>query len=456
MSEQRFDFLRELVKNVPDISVAEEAANYNELDGQSSPEDVYPDSDTPFDLSMPSTSSGRNNNNRTIPTTPKINGGQTHYQYKQTQYQLPPQNGSGSSSSSSSSSRNNTFESDVRQRIRQCIGSTQSVIMHTASVTQTQSVTNAALPPSTTSAPATLTPSTLPSTDRSAAYGNYVQPLKLMRSESSPAKSSQNMWHVAPNADRQQHVGQKRLRHQAQSVPGNNNNDNCNDVSAAKQDKRDNVKTQTHSQTAIPAPIFSYDLCNKPVVKIDYSNLPLVGNVPLSAPVTNATSYNFSDAAPIINIDLSNIVTNSGDNKIASANNKASTAAVATISIGALPADMATTVATTLSSASSKMCAAIATPPTANPPLNRSDCKIDSNNTIKEITSSSASSPSCSPSSSAASTSTNSHQGGSCKSLFKASSDIMAKMTVPGTTTLNTNCKNSNSCLELDEDYDNI
>ncbi|TMW52222.1 hypothetical protein DOY81_002689 [Sarcophaga bullata] len=34
MSEQRFDFLRELVRNIPDISVAEEAANYNEEDNQ--------------------------------------------------------------------------------------------------------------------------------------------------------------------------------------------------------------------------------------------------------------------------------------------------------------------------------------------------------------------------------------------------------------------------------------
>lgn len=39
MGEQRFDFLRELVKNVPDISVAEESATYNdEEDDQSSPE----------------------------------------------------------------------------------------------------------------------------------------------------------------------------------------------------------------------------------------------------------------------------------------------------------------------------------------------------------------------------------------------------------------------------------
>ena len=62
MSEQRFDFLRELVKNIPDISVAEEAANYNDEEVQSSPEEQYPDSDTPFDLSMPSTSASASRN----------------------------------------------------------------------------------------------------------------------------------------------------------------------------------------------------------------------------------------------------------------------------------------------------------------------------------------------------------------------------------------------------------
>ncbi|XP_016977131.1 dr1-associated corepressor [Drosophila rhopaloa] len=56
VSEKRFDFLKELVRNIPDISVAEEAA-YNEDDVlRSSPEDQYPDSDTPYDLSLPSTS----------------------------------------------------------------------------------------------------------------------------------------------------------------------------------------------------------------------------------------------------------------------------------------------------------------------------------------------------------------------------------------------------------------
>ncbi|XP_017960181.1 uncharacterized protein LOC108653839 [Drosophila navojoa] len=76
MSEQRFDFLKELVRNIPDISVAEEAAfTYNDDDVHSS-EEQYPDSDTPYDLSLPSTSlralpNGNNSYVRSI----SLNGG---------------------------------------------------------------------------------------------------------------------------------------------------------------------------------------------------------------------------------------------------------------------------------------------------------------------------------------------------------------------------------------------
>lgn len=464
MSEQRFDFLRELVKNVPDISVAEEAANYNEEDGQSSPDDVYPDSDTPYDLSMPSTSGGRNQY-RTVSGQTKINGGQTHFQYKQQQqYQLPPHNGSAINTAST--------EADLRQRIRQRLNNTQSVIVHTASVAQAAAA--AAKPPTASPATATTTPATTPTTAR-AAYGNYVQPIKLMRSESSPANAAQHLWQVSTNSATQKQTGQKRLRHQALSVPCNNNNDNCTGTSPAKRQKADSITQQTHSQTAIPAPVFSYDLCNKPVVKIDYSNLPLtpatlgtseqlhttpsMGNLPLSAPVTNA-NFNFSAAAPIINIDLSNIVTNSGgDSKLLSAGNKASVPAVATISIGALPVEMASAVATPpASGVCSNIGVMVKTPPTSStPPTNQlADCKIDANTTAGESTSS-ASSSCCSPSSSSlASTSANSLQGGGSKSMLKASSEIMAKMTAAGTKTLAATCKSSNILFELDEDYDNI
>ncbi|XP_017465740.1 PREDICTED: putative uncharacterized protein DDB_G0277255 [Rhagoletis zephyria] len=426
MSEQRFDFLRELVKNVPDISVAEEAANYNEEDGQSSPEDVYPDSDTPYDLSMPSTSGGRNNNRGVAAT--KANGGQTNYQYKQ-QYQQPPQNGSGNDSGMT--------ETDLRQRMRQRISGTQSVIMHTASV---------------------------------------VQPLKLMRSESSPANAAQHMWHIAPNAATPQQQGQgqqKRLRHQAQSVACSNNNDNCFDSSPPKRQKCEPTTQQTHSQTAIPAPVFSYDLCNKPIVKIDYSNLPLtpairgtseqlnttaaIGNLSLSAPVRNA-SFNFSVDAPIINIDLSNIVTTCVESKKTKGNNVPAPA-VATISIGALPVELANAGATQPTSTGNiygKIGADKASSTSTTPPSNQStDSKTDSNTTTVDSTSSSASSSSCSPSSSFASTSANSQQGGN-KAMLKASTDIMAKMTAPRKNALSATCKNSNSCFELDEDYDNI
>lgn len=455
MSEQRFDFLRELVKNVPDFSVAEEAANYNEEDGQSSPDDVYPDSDTPYDLSMPSTSGGRNQY-RMIPGQGKINGGQTHFQYKQQQYQLPPHNGTVVDTAA--------IEADLRQHIGQRLSNTQSVIVHTASVVQAA----AARPPPSSSA--TATPATMPSTPRGA-YGNYVQPLKLMRSESSPANTAHHLWQVSPNAATQQQTRQKRLRHQALSVPCHKNNDNCTGTSTAKRLKLDSTTQQTHSQTAIPAPVFSYDLCNKPIVKIDYSNLPLtpatlgtsehldatpsMGSLPLSAPVSNS-NFNFGAAAPIINIDLSNIVTNSGDSKLMSAGNKASVPAVATISIGALPVEMASAVAAPPTSICSNIGAVKAPPTSSTPPTNQlSDCKIDSNATGHDFTSSSTSSSSCSPSSSHASTSANSQQGGS-KNMLKTSSEIMAKMTAPGTKTLSATCKSSNTFFELDEDYDNI
>lgn len=470
MSEQRFDFLRELVKNVPDISVAEEAANYNEEDGQSSPDDVYPDSDTPYDLSMPSTSGGRNQY-RTTPAQPKVNGGQTHFQYKQQQQQqLTPHNGSTIDTAA--------IEADLRQRLHQRLNNTRSVIVHTASVAQAAAAAAARPPPA---SPATATPTTTPTpAPARGAYGNYVQPIKLMRSESSPANAAQHLWQVSSNSATQKQTGQKRLRHQALSVPCNNNNDNCSGSSPAKRQKPDSITQQTHSQTAIPAPVFSYDLCNKPVVKIDYSNLPLtpaslgaseqlhktpsMSSLPLSAPVSNA-NFNFSAAAPIINIDLSNIVTNSGggggggDSKLLSAGNKAPVPAVATISIGALPVEMASAVASPpAGGVCSNIGAVVKSPPTSStPPTNQlSDCKIDANAAAGESTSS-ASSSCCSPSSSSlASTSANSLQGGGSKSMLKASSEIMAKMTAAGTKTLAATCKSSNTLLELDEDYDNI
>ncbi|XP_011180463.1 uncharacterized protein LOC105210947 [Zeugodacus cucurbitae] len=472
MSEQRFDFLRELVKNVPDISVAEEAANYNEEDGQSSPDDVYPDSDTPYDLSMPSTSGARNQC-RMIPT-PKVNGGQTHFQYKQQQqYQLSPQNGSVIDNTAAT-------EADLRQRIRQRL--TPSVIVHTASVAHAAAA--AARPPP--SSPAASTATTAPSTPRGA-YGNYVQPLKLMRSESSPASAAQHMWQVSPpNIATHQQLGHKRLRHQAQSMPSsNNNNDNCTGTSPTKRQKPEShITQQTHSQTAIPAPVFSYDLCNKPVVKIDYSNLPLTpaamgtneqlntkagmsSSLPLSAPVTNA-NFNFTAASPIINIDLSNIVTNSGgggsgDGKSLNTGNNAPMPAVATISIGALPAEMANVITTPPASVCSSNIGAVAAKASkasttfSTPPTNQlSDCKIDSNTIVVESTSSSSSSSSCSPSSSFASTSANNQYGSGSKSMLKASSEIMAKMTAPETKTLAATRKSLSTFFELDEDYDNI
>lgn len=284
MSEQRFDFLRELVKNIPDISVAEEAANYNEEDNHSSPEEPYADSDTPYDLSMPSTSSTRGTVSRhqqqQLPP----------YQYHNLQQQPTTngQNGGG----------NSGYDIPRNYLKRSMSSHTNSVIMHTTAIGGFNNQTSECLP------------------------------AKLLRSESTP---------VPPQHHTQLSSAlHPRLKHQPFSMPSNSvssNNSNSNNNNSSI---KPNIPPK---QTAIPAPIVSIDYCNKPVVKIDYSNLPQLTTdkaatgsaAPLSAPAHissmsgNKSAFNFS-AEPVINIDLSNIVT---------PNASATTPPVATISIGA-------------------------------------------------------------------------------------------------------------------------
>lgn len=215
VSEKRFDFLKELVRNIPDISVAEEAA-YNEDDMlRSSPEDQYPDSDTPYDLSLPSTSMRSQPNNGTASTAAymrsmSLNGGGGAGSKRQQQHLAPHLN------------------------------------------------------------PATL-------------------PAKLARSESTPAYTPGQRGRP-PNSHSQHHK-----------------------------------KQSVQLDTAIPAPICSYEL-NKPIVKIDYSNVQMrnlcTPDAPVSASASDsgsgsgtssscgpaAAAFNFDIAAPVINIDLTNIV----------------------------------------------------------------------------------------------------------------------------------------------------
>ncbi|XP_017054180.1 dr1-associated corepressor [Drosophila ficusphila] len=206
VSEKRFDFLKELVRNIPDISVAEEAA-YNEDDVlRSSPEDQYPDSDTPYDLSLPSTSMRSQAN--------------------------------GTAAYMRSMSLNN--------------GAGTGVGGPTKRHYQTQhSATHPNLPTTTT------------------------LPAKLARSESTPAYTPRGR---PPNHLKKQPV---------------------------------------QLDTAIPAPICSYEL-NKPIVKIDYSHVQM--QMPTanfctpdasdsgSGSGTGSGAFNFDIAAPVINIDLTNIV----------------------------------------------------------------------------------------------------------------------------------------------------
>ncbi|XP_073814069.1 negative cofactor 2 alpha [Musca autumnalis] len=284
MSEQRFDFLRELVRNIPDISVAEEAANYNEEDNHSSPDEPYGDSDTPYDLSMPSTSAVRSS--------------VTRYQQFHGGTATNGQNGGHGMAAAAG-------HDNPRNYLKRSVSSNaNSVIMHTTSLAN------------------------------AAGYGSTeCLPPKLSRSESTPVPPPQQT--RTPIAA----ASHPRLKHQSFSMPSN-----C--VSSNTNNKPNNSPQQLRppsQQTAIPAPIVSIDYCNKPVVKIDYSNLPQITSgettgaaAPMSAPAniasmsTNANAFNFT-AEPVINIDLSNIVASVGG---VTANTKTSTPPVATISIG--------------------------------------------------------------------------------------------------------------------------
>lgn len=203
MSEQRFDFLKELVKNIPDISVAEEAAfNYNDDDVQSS-EEQYPDSDTPYDLSLPSTSlRALPNGNSSYVRSVSLNGGGQKRNYNP---------------------------------------STPSVIVQTA----------AALA-------------------QIRHHAGHL-PTKLARSESSPAYTPRGK----PN------------------------------------DTNDHYNRRIPQDTAIAPPICNYELLNKPIVKIDYSNVQMTTTICPTDGDNGSTSnamLNVNIAPPVINIDLTNIV----------------------------------------------------------------------------------------------------------------------------------------------------
>ncbi|XP_034476756.1 dr1-associated corepressor homolog [Drosophila innubila] len=226
MSEQRFDFLKELVRNIPDISVAEEAAcNYNDDDVHSS-EDQYPDSDTPYDLSLPSTSIRGlpNGNSSTYVRSVSLNGVGLKRNHNP-----PPATPS------------------------------PSVIMQTAAaLAQMQQQLQQQQQQKTGHLPA-----------------------KLARSESTPAYTPRGR---PPNNNNHNN--------------NNNNNNNAHYSSSSR---------QTH-ETAIPAAICSFDMLSKPIVKIDYSNVQMPISTDTDAGSTANEAFNFDIAAPVINIDLTNIV----------------------------------------------------------------------------------------------------------------------------------------------------
>lgn len=364
MSEQRFDFLRELVKNIPDISVAEEAANYNEDEPQSSPEENYPDSDTPYDLSMPSTS--------TRASRISTNGDQTNQRQLASAHSYI-ENGSSTFTGGiqvahgqlrtqldEASRAHLKRESDIMQRLRQRITASatstthdltampSSVIMHTTSLLAADPKSNDCLPPKlyrTDSAPAT-------------AAGNWQQQNQYQKPQHNhPPMAHSKIPTIAHHQHQHQHQQQQqqpppqrqRLKHQSQSVPSaeyhgqghsSSNNNSCSSSLPYNSSTHAARQQQQQQPPPIPAPIVSIDFCNKPFVKIDYSNLAIPATTrtsaiaPLSAPAnitaSAATAFNFN-ADPVINIDLSNIVGTSAS----SLNNQP---AVATISIGNISA----------------------------------------------------------------------------------------------------------------------
>ncbi|XP_013117998.1 dr1-associated corepressor homolog isoform X2 [Stomoxys calcitrans] len=251
MSEQRFDFLRELVRNIPDISVAEEAANYNEEDNHSSPEEPYADSDTPYDLSMPSTSSSR------------------HVQQYQ---QHAPTNG-----------QNGGYDYPKTFLKRSISSSSNSVIMHTTS-------------------------------SLASAGGGYTAtdclPPKLSRSES----ASVPVQHHSPSASLQ-HPRLKHQSYSMPSncVATNNNKPNIPPKPLRSPSQPTAIiPAPILSIDYCSKPMVKIDYSNLQQITAD-ATAPLSAPAHIASMSANKTAFNFT-AEPVINIDLSNIVAASATN----------------------------------------------------------------------------------------------------------------------------------------------
>lgn len=302
MAENRFDFLRELVKNIPDISVAEDAVS-----NDSSPEATTIDpSDMPYDLSMPSTSNSHSDGSSIQKLNPTNNGAAALHLIRN----------NGVTRSCGTTVAISDENRDQLKRQWDVIG---------RSISQVQDTQSASTPPKllrTDSAPAGLTrgqPSIATATKTQKHQQHHVQP---------------NQQTVPTDL--------RRLRHQPKSVPAVNNNNNNNCTENAIAESHHNKTQPPTPNTVIPAPIVSIDFCNKPVIKIDYSNLALHSNISdvnnysesLSSSSSSPTvieqqsnKNNFpqdtsickiqtsiinsttTPDSPVINIDLSNIVT---------------------------------------------------------------------------------------------------------------------------------------------------
>lgn len=244
MAESRFDFLRELVKNIPDISVAEEIAHDN-----SPGPPTLGQNEAPYDLSMPSTSCGI-----TIQASPSTTNGNPRNGL-QMHASIPPVQRSVSVPSASRAELKRPYCESVTEypsKFSANFYKENSVIQHTSN--------------------------------------SDVSPPKIRRTDSESAAHSINLPATQTTI--------RRLQHQSKSIP-------C----TSKESQQLQSPLQSQSQPIItPAPIINVDICNKPIVKIDYSNLALPDKEPTECTTKEDKSKSLTSTciSPVINIDLSN------------------------------------------------------------------------------------------------------------------------------------------------------
>lgn len=256
MSESRFDFLRELVKNIPDISVAEESAHDSSPGPpsdnvqQSSQHHQLQQQQRAIDYRMPSTSCEASCSSPTKNGSPLLGNGVL-------QIAVGGELGITATATNATKRRTESVQESRKRTADSRTANIQgnSVIQHTSDCTE----------------------------------GECVSPPKLLRMDSVP---------TATFSDSRKN-STKRLMHQSKSVP-------CSSKEASLHQHLHHQHQP--QQPVIPAPIVDINICNKPIVKIDYSNLVLPDKDSSSGSSSDQNSMS-NCINPVINIDLSKITT---------------------------------------------------------------------------------------------------------------------------------------------------